>query len=219
MAKHILLRNGQSYGITTDMTGKMEGMNSLNTSPEVNPFCQRMRDTVDTICTSCYTRSSENRWKHCHTMWANNYKVLTENLLKDAEIPYLNFAIFRFQAHGDLGNRTHYKNLIRIAEANPQTTFALWTKRLDVINRGGLIKRKNLIYVYSTPRLNELQVERPEGFQRVFSVFSRPFIREHKKITINCGKKQCADCKLCYTRSNRSVYVNELIKSNGHILL
>ena len=216
MAKHILLRNGQSYGITNDMQKKMEGMCSLNTSPELNAFCQLMRVTDGAICRSCYTRSSELRWENCHDLWANNYIVLTENLLKDNEVPFLNVSIFRFQAHGDLGNRTHYKNLIKIADANPQTMFALWTKRLDVINRGGLIKRKNLIYVYSTPRLNELKPERPKGFHRVFTVYSRPFVRENKQIKINCGEKQCISCRLCYTHDKELTHVNELIKSNGH---
>ena len=216
MAKHIILLNGQSYGISTDMRGKMEGMCSLNTSPEVNPFCLKMRETADAVCRSCYTKSSERRWERCHTMWSNNYKVLTKNLLKDTEVPFLNIAIFRFQAHGDLGNRTHYKNLIKIVDANPQTVFVLWTKHLKVINRGGIIKRKNLIYVYSTPKLNELKPEKPKGFDRVFTVYTRPFVRENKQIKINCGGKQCIKCRLCYTPNKDLVFVNELIKSNGH---
>ena len=176
MAKHIKLLNGQSYCITNEMTEKMEGMQSLNTSPSVNPFCLKMRATSGAICQSCYTHRTESWKTNCRPAWVNNYEVLSAKLLKDAEIPYLNVAIFRFQAHGDLANRTHYKNLIRIADANPQTVFALWTKHLAVINRGGIIKRENLIYIYSTPMLNELKPSRPKGFDRVFTVYSRPFI-------------------------------------------
>ena len=216
MTRHILLRNGQSYGITDVMTKKMKGMQSLNTSPSVNPFCLDMRAKEGSICRSCYTHRTESWKKNCRTAWVNNYKVLSENLLKDAEIPFLNITIFRFQAHGDLVNRTHYKNLIRIVEANPQTVFALWTKHLAVINRGGIIKRRNLIYVYSTPMLNELKPEKPKGFRRVFSVFSRPFIRENKQVEINCQGKSCIGCRLCYDLDDDTVFVNEIIQANGH---
>jgi len=209
----IYLNNGQYYGVTTKMQGKMAGMYSLNTSPEVNPFCIRMRQIEGLICKSCFTKTTERRWERCHIAWVNNYRVLTENRLKSDELPVIRKDIFRFQAHGDLGNRTHYLNLISIAEANPKTTFALWTKRLEVVKRGGVVKLSNLIYIYSTPKLNDLNPILPEGFDKVFSVYTRPFTQEHN-IAINCGARCCNECRKCYEH-NDIVFVNEYIKYNG----
>ena len=208
------LTNGDYFGITDRMQGKMEGVWSLNTSAECNPFCKRMRGIDGYICQSCYSKNTERRWKYSRLAWENNYRVLSENSLKDREVPILNTCIFRHQAHGDLINRTHYKNLVRVAEGNPGVTFALWTKNLGVINRGGVIKRDNLIHVYSTPQLNNPNPKLPKGFDRVFSVYTRPFTRE-TKVKVNCGAKNCLACQLCYTKSD-VVFVNEHIKANGH---
>lgn len=207
------LNDGSFFGITNQMEGKMKGMNSLNTSAECNPFCQKMRETQGMICRSCYSKSTERRYKNARAAFENNYNVLSTHLLTDKEVPRVNSVIFRFQAHGDLANRTHYKNLVKIAETNPDTTFALWTKRLSVVRQGGIIKRDNIIYVYSTPKLDEASPKLPEGFDKVFSVYSRQYAKD-KNVQINCAKL-CFTCQLCYAKNDTHI-VNELIKSNSH---
>ena len=210
--KRVPLLNGDYYGVTDEMQAKMAGMWSLNTSPRLNPFCLKMRETCGTICGHCYSEVTESRWKHCHAAWAHNYLVLTNNLLKDEELViFKDREVFRFQAHGDLGNRTHYINLARIAEANPKVKFALWTKNLEVIKDGGMIKLPNLVHVYSTPKLNQLKPVRPKGFDKVFSVYDRPFLREHTEIEINCAKS-CNECRICYAKNDIHI-VNEKIKA------
>ena len=208
---HCQLLNGQHFGITNEMEGKMEGMHSLNTSAEINPFCQAMRQCPGSVCHSCYSKSRERRWHYAHEAWVNNYYVLSENVLKDRELPIINNQLFRFDAHGDLVNRVHYKNQASIAEANPKTMFTLWSKNLAIINRGGIIKLHNLIHVFSTYKLNELNPILPKGFDKVFTVFRRPFVRENN-VEINCEKK-CITCGKCYERNN-IVKINELIKGN-----
>lgn len=209
------LNNGQTFGITDEMSGKMAGMWSLNTSPETNPFCLSMREIKGVICQSCYSKKTERRWKNCHTAWVNNGNTLSQNDLKEDEIPIIKGKdIFRFQAHGDLINVTHYLNLVRIAKANPEVTFVLWTKNLAVVRAGGSVRESNLIYMYSTPKINELKPHIPKGFDRVFTVYTRPFVKEHG-IKINCGAKNCFKCRTCYTKGGDKV-INELIKSNGH---
>lgn len=218
MAIHIKLKDGNYFGITNEMTGKMSGMWSLNTSPSVNPFCLKMRKNPKYICKSCYTKSSEARWKETRAAWSHNSAVLSSRLLRDKEIPLLMAhksapEIFRFQAHGDLMNGTHYKNLLLIAEANPERMFALWTKNLPVIKRVGLRKLPNLIYIYSTPELDNLNPVKPQGFEKVFdkvfSVYSSKFIKLNN-ISINC-QKYCYTCRICYSR-NDTVFINEKIK-------
>ena len=210
--KKIQLLNGDYYGVTDSMQAKMKGMWSLNTSPRENPFCLKMRATEGAICEHCYSKITESRWKNCHAAWAHNYHVLTKNVLKDNELViFKNREVFRFQAHGDLGNRIHYVNLVKIAEANPKVKFALWTKNLDVIKEGGIIKLPNLVHVYSGIKLNGLGTARPKGFDKIFRVFTRPFLREHTEIKINCANI-CNECRLCYEKNDVNI-INEKIKA------
>jgi hypothetical protein len=206
----VYLLDGRFYGITDRMSGKMKGMYSLNTSPSCNPFCQAMRSVPGSICEHCYSKGSEARWKNSKGAWTNNYYVLSEHVLKDSEIPQLNHQIFRFQAHGDLANRTHYRNLVAIAEANPKVMFALWTKNLRVINQGGVVVRDNLTHVYSTPRLNVEAPVLPKKFDKVFSVYNRKNA-EAMGISINC-QTECISCRLCYAKNDVAI-VNEHIKA------
>jgi hypothetical protein len=210
----VYLKDGNFFGITDQMEGKMEGMRSLNTSAECNPFCQKMRGTAGTICASCYSKATERRWKNARAAFENNYRVLSTHSLKGENIPVINASIFRFQAHGELINRIHYKNLIHIVDANPATTFALWTKRLPIIKQGGIILRDNLVYIYSTPKLDELSPRLPDGFDKVFTVYRRATVKANA-IQINCGAKSCNTCRLCYAKNDTHI-VNELIKSNSH---
>jgi hypothetical protein len=207
------LSTGKHIVVTDKMNGKMEGMWSLNTSPSINPFCLKMRKGKNTICKSCYSHISEARFKLSKAAWINNYHVLSEVVLKDRDIPLFNLNIFRLQAHGDLVNRIHYKNLIKIVEANPQSMFAMWSKNLPVIYKGGMIKLPNLIYVYSTPQLNEKYPTKPKGFDKVFTVYGRNYVKDNP-IQINCAL-HCNSCRLCYRRGEPA-FINELIKSNGH---
>jgi hypothetical protein len=207
------LSTGKYLVITDEMSGKMKGMWSLNTSPSINPFCLKMRACENAICKSCYSKISEARFKNSKQAWINNYHVLSSSILRTKDIPIFKQDIFRLQAHGDLVNRTHYKNLIKIVEANPQTTFVLWTKNLPVIYKDGIIKLPNLIYVYSTPQLNDMYPILPYGFDRVFSVYTRAFVKENK-VRINCAL-HCDSCRKCYSRTSGATHINELIKSNG----
>jgi len=211
MAKHTL-SNGYELTIS-ELSDKMEGVNAISTSVMLNPFCQKMHFTDGTICQSCYARDSEYRYEGARLGWQMNYIILSERLLKSKDIPRINSAIFRFQSHGELINRTHYKNLVRIADANPETMFGFWTKNLKVIKQGGLIKRDNIIYVFSSFKKNVLNPVVPKGFDKVFTVFNRPFLRKHPEVDINCTGK-CNECRLCYSR-NDVVFVNEKIKYSG----
>ena len=197
----------------SELGGKMTGVNAISTSVLLNPFCQKMRETDGMICQSCYARTGENMYEGARNGWQANYHLLSSRLLKVKEIPHINASVFRFQSHGELINRTHYKNLIKIADANPQTMFGFWTKNLAVIKRGGLIKRDNIVYVFSSFKKNVLNPVVPKGFDKVFTVFNRPFLAKHPEVNINCSSK-CNECRLCYSK-NDVVFVNEKIKYSG----
>jgi len=197
--------------ITRRMNGKMDGMYALNTSPSNNPFCQAMMQRSDLICSHCYSPKTEKRYKQTKPAWVRNGNILSSRLLKDDEINLIKGRdVFRFDAHGELINRTHYLNLVKFAEINESVNFALWTKRPDIVHDGGIVKLANMIYVYSTPKLNVLKPKVPKDFHRVFSVYTPDFIEENN-IMINCGDKHCADCRTCY-EFNNVVFINEELK-------
>ena len=211
--KQINLNNGQYFKISGKMSGKMESIRSLNTSHILNLNCQENRKNKNTICSSCYSYVSEKRYKNSSKLWQHNYQVLSTCTLKDNETPILkNDEIFRFNAHGDIINRVHYNNLIKIVKKNPTVKFALWTKNLKVIYKGkGLIKLDNLQYIYSDLYLNNLDSpEIPDGFDKIFRVYTTKTVRENN-IKINCSQN-CFECQLCYNK-NKITIINEKIKS------
>lgn len=211
----ISLNNGNCFKISGQMTGKMIKIRSLNTSHSLNPYCQENRKNKNSICSSCYSYVSEKRYIESKKMWSLNYNILSTHVLKDNEVPTLrkSDSIFRFNAHGDLINRIHYNNLIKIVKKNPEVLFALWTKNLKVINKGkGIVKLDNIQYIYSDIYLNNLNTPIvPEGFDRLFRVYDTKTLRANNSIVVNCPNS-CFKCQVCYKQNDTKVII-EKIKS------
>lgn len=213
--QQINLKNGNYFKISGQMSGKMEGIRSLNTSHILNANCQKNRKDKESICSHCYSYISEKRFKKTENLYKHNYNILSTHVLKANEVPILNDKLFRFNAHGDLINRVHYNNLIKIVKNNPGTLFALWTKNLEVIYKGkGIIHLDNLQYIYSDMYLNNLEeIEVPEGFHKVFRVYNTKTLRNNPDIKVNCPNS-CFKCRKCYTPNDIEI-INEQIRS-GH---
>jgi len=115
------------------LTGKLKGFNAINTNTLSNDFCSKMRQT-DAICRECYSASMlQGVRKNCEAPWQRNSDILSTRVLEMDELPTINAHSFRFHAHGELINATHFNNYINIARKNPYTTFALWTKRINLV--------------------------------------------------------------------------------------
>lgn len=200
------------------MTGKLKGVPSVNTSPLDNSFCERMSKAKGSICSKCYSRRMVSGIrKNCRNGWRNNGEILSTRILSDAEIRVLRLdekaphGIVRFSAHGELINVIHCKNLLQIARAYPELTFALWTKRLDVVHEclHEISKPGNLVIIYSNPAVDAvipvtgIQVRYP-FVDKVFNVISQD------SDAVNCGARSCATCQLCYSKSTTSVIIEKL---------
>ena len=87
------------------------------------------------------------------------------------------------------------------------TTFTLWTKRKNIVNKvlGKRRKPKNLILIYSNPHVDKLDVDLPKHFDKVFNNVSK-----HTD-EVNCSKK-CLECMMCYTLGNKTTQIIEVIK-------
>lgn len=186
---------------------KMNGMHSLSTSTKGNKFCHKMHNNCNYICSSCYAFTLESMRGKVRRRYELNTKALSSRRLKDREIPIVDYKFCRFNAFGELVNLTHYFNLVAIAEANTNTTFALWTKRISLL-KGKVHQLTNMFHVASSWKKN-IEMELPENFNKVFTVFNKPYAREND-IDINCTAS-CRTCLLCYTH-NDVIFVRELVR-------
>ena len=127
--------------------------------------------------------------------------------LKSHEIPTLDLESLRFSAFGELLNKTHYQNLVRIAQRNVDTTCTLWTKRTDIIEKYK-VELPNLIHIYSSPVLNKIALDEITLYDKVFTVFNQEAV--DNGVNINCSKS-CHTCQLCYTHNNTQ-FIHEKLR-------
>lgn len=188
--------------ITTG-SGKLKDIRSINTSTLGNEYCSKMRQT-DSVCKKCYAARYEKLRPNITTAFERN-NFMSKRLLTEQEVPRTNDNIFRFHSYGELINSTHFRNYLTIARENPWTTFALWTKRDNIVNKVLKDEEKpsNLILVYSSTLLDNT-APLPKWFDKVFSVFTKT------STGINCHGA-CNTCRLCYTH-NDVVFINEVAK-------
>ena len=196
--------------VTKKHTGKMNGMISLSTSTRDNPFCQSMQKT-DAICKKCFAKNCERMYgdrkmpleERVVQSWKKNGDILSTE--KNVSL-LVNASYFRFHSFGELINKQHALNFFSICRQNPDTNFALWTKRPNLVE----VERKpaNMILIYSSPKINVVS-ELPEGFDKVFTVFETKYINDNN-ININC-ENSCISCRKCYTH-NDITFINERMK-------
>ena len=169
----------------TKGTGKLADMLSLNTNTASNEFCKAMNSSPDTrvICKTCYSMKALSTYrKNCATAWQHNSDQLSQPLF-DWQLPRLNSVFFRFSSHGELINETHAINLFRICEANPKTTFSLYTKRHKVIYKALKTHKlpDNLILVYSNP-IKDRVMTKENGFSESSEIMGQ---LEFKLFSVN----------------------------------
>ena len=185
------------------MTGKLAGLLAVNTNTVTNPFCMSMAKT-DTVCGKCYSHKMLSTYrKGCQKAFQSNSELLSSSIIPAEDLPVFNSLYVRLHAHGELINDIHFTNFIRIADKNPKTTFALWTKRNDIVSRFPRTLPHNLILIYSNPFIDNVMDAPPTGFDKVFNVVSKD------TEAVNCGAKKCMECLLCY-KSKEACIVEKL---------
>ena len=204
------------------MSGKLKFIPAINTNTLTNPFCIRQHQKTGTICPECYSFTMlEGYRKNCTPAFERNSKLLSDWIDWD-DLPVINSAFFRFSAHGELINETHFVNLIRIARKNPHTTFALWTKRASITRKftkpynskwetlyngedfGDI--PPNLILVFSNPRIDKV-IDVPRGFHKVFNNVSKGSTAPQ-----NCTGRKCMECLACYRKDSGTDVIVEMVK-------
>ena len=192
----------------SEMSGKMKYIDSINTNPLSNAFCEAMSKT-DAVCSKCYSRNMLKSFRaNCEKPFEKNSQVLSSSIIPIEDLPIVNILFFRFSSHGELLNETHFLNLINIAKKNKSTTFSLWTKRVNIVNNvlANIKKPKNLILICSDPKIDG-DCELPENFDKIFRVTN-----DDNNPLVNCVGK-CFDCRKCYTKNKITLIVERLKKS------
>ena len=190
------------------MSGKLKGIPALNTSPLNNEFCKAMSSKKDSICGSCYSINMLKTFrKMCDPPFRRYGEFLSKKVHPSEYLPKPPNALYvRFSAHGELINLNHTINLFKICGLSPNTTFTLWTKRMNLVWKAikQIGKPSNLILVYSASAL-DVETTIPHWFDKVFIVQTK----ENNKT--NCFGK-CIDCLKCYTKTDTTTHIYEEIK-------
>lgn len=194
------------------MTGKLEDFRAISTNTTTNPFCIKMNAAKDSnkICTKCYSHTMLKSYrKNMQPALQRNSDLLAKPLPKE-KIPSILDAFFRFDAHGELINQQHLHNLMDITEHNPHCTFALWTKRKDIVNKvlASRSKPSNMILIYSNPNISNILPNPPKHFDKTFNN-----VLEHENVDQqNCTGQKCKNCLLCYTHNDVTTIVEKVKK-------
>ena len=148
--------------------------------------------------------------KNCEPRWQNNSDILSQLIPVD-NLPTINAHSFRFHGHGELINYAHLENFMNISRKNPDTHFALWTKRTGFVRKW--LKTNdvldNVIFIYSNPRTDRVMDTPPDGFEKVFNAVYDDTVSEGQT---PCTGQKCRDCMACYRHNEHTVIVEKVKK-------
>ena len=206
--------------ITKNHSGKMFGLQSLSVACTKCPLCIACHNTNDDlhICKHCYSFRQLARYKTLKEKLERNFDFFTTVKINSWDVPIINSSIFRFESFGDISNTLQFFNYVVIAMNNPQTTFALWSKRphiiADSMKEFKIRKPENMIIIYSEPYIGKVWNEKEfQTLVKNYPVIDKVFTVHNtdKNVTINCGNKKCNECRVCYSHNNIHI-INELLK-------
>lgn len=197
------------------MSGKLEGMRAINTSPLTNHFCIEMGTHPSYICSQCYSKRMLRTYRQsCAEPWRINGELLALNDFSNPNdanlIPHVKDDVIRYHGHGELINRRHLANFMIIALYNPNTRFVLYTKRDELFNN--ITLPDNMKCIYSSWFLNGrrgVMNPNPHIFSKIYTVYDRE-TADNLQLDTNCEGK-CRDCMLCYS-DNDTEYINAILK-------
>lgn len=206
----------QLLKVSTNLRGKMTGMTVVTSACTNNPHCEKLAKIEGSICSHCYARRSLSYMKGPREAYVKNGILLSSGIIPKEELPYINAEFCRLESHGDLINETHLENYVNLCKKNRHCKFSLWTKQIGIIESYFATHKapKNLTIIFSSLMVNkqmDIQKYKDMGLKcKVFTVYDKPYLKEHKDVVINCGARSCITCQKCYT--SKEEVINEIQK-------
>lgn len=188
-------------------SGKIEGIQSIDSSAHNCTFCQRMieasRKNPAIICGHCYDYRQEAYKTNSKNRHGLQLRILSDRIYEAKYLALLDIhtPFFRFNSCGDIENAKQAVNYFRIAKTHPSASCALWSKNVTAVRLANRIEGKpeNLVRIYSNPIIDGC-CECPEGFDKVFTVYTAEKIDSAiKSGAFECNGKKCLECGYsCY---------------------
>lgn len=216
----------------TTHCGKMTNIRSISTSTKLNERCKENAKIKGSICEHCYASSLCDLRPNLAKALERNTHMLRSGPLLPEQIPDVSDdKIFRLEAFGDLNNLQQLENYVSIVLANPKTVFALYTKCYTLIKEYFTehMPPKNLIIVLSSLMVNlpldpktvlgkTVYTKFAPSQIKVFTVYTKEYLKKHHEVSINCGSRSCFNCRKCYNPNNGIIQMSEILKSDQSIV-
>ena len=202
--------------ILSNGSGKMEGIQSINTNPIGNSFCDKMRKNPENVCSFCYSAQMLQTFRQsCVPKYDRNGQILSESVLPLNLLPTIGSALVRISSHGELINDIHVVNIMNIVKKNPHVTFTIFTKRLNLLKAYFAENEKpdNFIVIFSNNQFNKpvTASKMQERFPFVDKVFNVVTPESGLNDRINCVGS-CLECRKCYTKGESTGELYEAVK-------
>lgn len=218
--------NNTPIRVSTSMGGKMKDVYAISTLSLVNPMCIRRMQVRGIVCNHCYVKRSLHITAILN--YVQNFFVLTAGPIAPEFIPVINpkhsvkHPIIRLESMGDLANAIQAENYLRIAAANLDFRFALWTKNPNYLAMAidRFEKPENLSTVWSMSRVNVMD-SNPDRWNKYFDhrfivvedqELKDSYIARNGFYPCKCGKRSCINCQECYTRRESIETAVELLR-------
>lgn len=206
----------------TKLTGKLEEMYSVSSSPTANEACIARAKNPAMICHECFSVASLQFKRELRLALEYNTAVFSTWLFDDAAlvtIPIPNIIGYdRIESHGDVRNTTHARNYVRLVRSHNWINFGVWSKNLAFYNTAFTLdgKPNNMTFIASSPFYNRVMFI-PEKYKwfidHVFTVYRKTYATENN-IDINCGARDCKNCLKCY-KKDTVFEINEMLKQDA----
>ena len=197
---------------------KLEKIDNISTNTKSNNYCIKQNKKQNTICFKCYSFKGLNFRKNMIPLLQNNSNLLSKNIIDINFLPTIYKIYFRFNSHGELINETHLINLINIVNKNKHCNFTLWSKRNDIIKKyfDKNIKPKNLILIYSNPKLNKPMNKPPKYFDKTFNNVIKLSYKDYFEQYTMFIDDDLIDSKLkSKIKKQYDIYKNDFNKNNN----
>lgn len=187
---------------------------SVNLPPIITcrPNCPCVKD--------CYASKGNYRFSNVKNSLTNNYNIYLNNpetyfneVKQSINNGLVSYSYFRWHAAGDFVDDNYFKNVVRLANELPLTSFLAFTKKYEIVNKyiehGGNIP-DNLHIVFSAWG-NKLTINNPYAFPVAYVRFKDE--NENRNIpntAIKCSG-DCTNCLRCW-----NIKLGESVVFNKH---